>query len=578
MKRGPGAAFAWKRFFILAMTLGSIALGGASGFAQGSPVYKITGVVVSERNGAPVPRCHLTAMLSTGQASSGRPQRQRKQAADESLSTETDASGHFSMLLPSAGSWQLYGFARGFRRQAYDRHENYFSAVVLLPDAPVVDLVFHLEPDSSIAGFVRDEAGEGVRNARVSLLAALPEGTDADPGLGHARSGTMTDDRGHYEFAELAPGDYNIGVQAEPWFAAAPARRFQPVNGPPPDPSLDVVYPQIWFPGVTDRRSAEVISLHHGEDREADLALTPMPATHLRINPPILPASGALRGQSFPIVERVSSDAVPFANTAVQIDPQGQIDVGGLSPGLYRVSLQGPDGQQTPAYVRVPSGAQHSLDLSAAIPAADVSLHFDVEAEAERVQVVLTDTEDGGTFSSYAQGGLQRRRNGPMPALSSAGDRRLVVPSGRYRVSLVTDGDMYLSGMSVKKTPVEARLIMLPSGSTTLNLKLTHGRASVRGTTSLSGKAVSGAMVMLVPATYGQLGSITVLRRDQTNTDGSFLIENIIPGDYILLAIDHGWTINWHDPSTLETFLIHGTPLALQSNASVKQDVMAQAP
>lgn len=83
---------------------------------------------------------------------------------------------------------------------------------------------------------------------------------------------------------------------------------------------------------------------------------------------------------------------------------------------------------------------------------------------------------------------------------------------------------------------------------------------------------------MLVPASFGQPGSITMLRRDQTNTDGGFLIENVIPGDYILLAIDHGWTVNWRDPATLARFLAHGIPLALQSGASPKQDLTVQSP
>ncbi len=43
---------------------------------------------------------------------------------------------------------------------------------------------------------------------------------------------------------------------------------------------------------------------------------------------------------------------------------------------------------------------------------------------------------------------------------------------------------------------------------------------------------------MLVPASLGQPGAIDLLRRDQSNTDGSYELESIVPGDYILLAID----------------------------------------
>jgi hypothetical protein len=58
--------------------------------------------------------------------------------------------------------------------------------------------------------------------------------------------------------------------------------------------------------------------------------------------------------------------------------------------------------------------------------------------------------------------------------------------------------------------------------------------------------------------------SITFLRRAQTNKNGSLDLENIIPGQYILVAIDHGWQINWGDPSTLRRYLMQGAPVELK--------------
>ncbi len=345
------------------------------------------------------------------------------------------------------------------------------------------------------------------------------------------------------------------------------------------------MYPQTWFPGVTDRRSAEVLSLHHGESREADFNLTPAPATHLHIGASAAPAGEdtvqgvrVRRGQMFPQVERVSQEGLPFFNTSVQIDAQGQIDIGGLSPGLYKVTMQGQGASQTPAFIRVPGGAQHSIDLSAAIPVADLTLHFDADGEPGRIQVVLTDVDTGSSFPSYAQGNLQRRRNAEDHPATPEGDRKLEVPPGRYRVTLAGEAEVYLSGIAVKDTQISGRVVTVGSGSTTLNLKISRGRASVHGIVSGAGKPLPAAMVMLVPATMGQPGSITVLRRDQTNTDGSFAIDNLIPGDYILLAIDNGWTVNWHDASTLDKYLVQGVPIAAGSNASIKQDLVAQVP
>ncbi len=208
-----------------AMALTASVLSAMPSAAQAVPSYRITGVVVSERGGAPVPNCHIMANPSPGGVQQ-RPQRQRGQQTDSNPSTDTDASGHFSLSLPSAGNWQLYASGRGFRSQGFDRHENfYFSGVVLTPAAPTFDLVFRVEPDSEVAGFVLDEAGEGVRNARVTLFAAESQNPDIAEALGPVRASTGTDDRGHYEFAGLAPGDYNVrgagGAVVRGWVATA---------------------------------------------------------------------------------------------------------------------------------------------------------------------------------------------------------------------------------------------------------------------------------------------------------------------------------------------------------------------
>ena len=69
-------------------------------------------------------------------------------------------------------------------------------------------------------------------------------------------------------------------------------------------------------------------------------------------------------------------------------------------------------------------------------------------------------------------------------------------------------------------------------------------------------KATAGALVLLVPSTVDAPGSITEIRRDQSNTDGSFEMDDVIPGQYILVAIEHGWQMNWNNVATLRVYLI----------------------
>ncbi len=85
-------------------------------------------------------------------------------------------------------------------------------------------------------------------------------------------------------------------------------------------------------------------------------------------------------------------------------------------------------------------------------------------------------------------------------------------------------------------------------------------------------------MVLLVPATLGDPAGLNVTRRDQSNSDGSFDITNVLPGAYILVGIDHGWDVNWSDPATLRRFLMQGLPLDLTSAGDRKEKVEAQEP
>ena len=555
--------------------------------SKAAATYRITGTVVSSRDQSPVRRCQISVRPSD---SSGRMQaagpfsnRQRRSVSNE-FTTSADASGHFSIDLPSAGMWVLSASAPGFRIQTYEHHEEFFSSIVLTSSARTYDAAFRLDPDSSISGYVIDEGGEPVRNARVGLYStAVSFPNEAGP-VSTARAMAQTDDRGHYELSGLAPGNYQISVQAEPWYAQAMrggGRATISGDASSANPALDVVYPITWLPGVTERSSAEIVSLKEGETRRADFNLVPAPAVHLRFaaSPTLTIGPGRDEGglippPVIPLLQRVSEGEPGGVNLSTRREANGQIDVGGLSPGLYRVGLG--RGDAPVQFLRV-TGEQRSVDLSSAIPAADVAVHFEGDAKGSRIQVTFTDIDSGAVFRSFGQGG-GFGRFGEQGRTADDSERRIQVPPGRYRIVLATAEDLSLTGISIKGKTVPSRVITLESGSTTVSLQVASGRAVVSGFVRLDRRPVRAAMVMLVPATLGQAGDIDVLRRDQTNTDGSFALQGILPGEYILLAIDRGWNVNWHDPRTLQNYLLHGIPLVLNAGSTVKQDLEAQSP
>ena len=52
-------------------------------------------------------------------------------------------------------------------------------------------------------------------------------------------------------------------------------------------------------------------------------------------------------------------------------------------------------------------------------------------------------------------------------------------------------------------------------------------------------------------------GENTILfRRDQSDSDGTFTLAGILPGHYRVIAIKHGWELEWAKPSVLAPFLV----------------------
>ncbi len=595
--------------------------------AKPSP-YRITGTVVSSVDGSPVHHCHLTATLANpgsggssqgvpgpgtmgagGMRRGGGPLGRFSPASNNAV--DADENGHFSLPLPSPGAWTLTASARGYAGNTYEEHGGYSSAIVLTTDAPAYDLVFRLPPEASITGIVLDEAGEPVRNAQVALhvvSAPSPDGSGSQ--VGGVRGFTQTDDRGVYEFASLRPEEgFRIAVQARPWYAASsqPARGNVTVNGadasPALDPSLDVTYPLLWFPGVDDAAQAETISMHAGEVYQADFRLTPVPAIHLRILTPTNTDASGRPVPSFPIFERVTPGTGGGAGLGgglmpiVSATPQGgQMEVSGLSPGTYRVRLQGPDMQPRSTLVEVTAGSVRTLDMNAAASnTANVTVLLDgISDEGSRedsVFVVLTDPEtrqeffpvNGPAVNGFDGGrpGNQRRRTGG-PSMDHAAPRRgrlIEVPPGRYEVHLYSVGsNSYLTAITAQSADVHGRYVTVRAGDSTVTLHLATGLATLSGNVSMHDKPSVGAMVLLVPASLGDDGSFATMGQEQSNTDGSFEITGITPGQYILIAIDHGWEINWSDPSTLRRYLTQGIPIDLTASEKRKQKIEVQSP
>jgi hypothetical protein len=63
-------------------------------------------------------------------------------------------------------------------------------------------------------------------------------------------------------------------------------------------------------------------------------------------------------------------------------------------------------------------------------------------------------------------------------------------------------------------------------------------------------------MVVLVP--NNPEVNRDLFRRDQSDLDGTFSLQNVLPGSYTVLAIENGWDLDWSQPGVIAAYLRRG--------------------
>lgn len=79
---------------------------------------------------------------------------------------------------------------------------------------------------------------------------------------------------------------------------------------------------------------------------------------------------------------------------------------------------------------------------------------------------------------------------------------------------------------------------------------------------------------MLVPQDPGH--NLDFIRRDQSDSDGSFTLNYALPGNYTVIAIENGWDLEWLKAETLNPYLREGTGVQVHSRETLNIKVKVQ--
>lgn len=507
--------------------LGAILLISARG-AQAQTSYRIAGRVVNAATGEPVRRATV-AVLS-------------EDSNTLVASALTDADGHFAISGLAAGKYPLTASRRGFRTSSYDEHDGFNTAIVTGPGQDTEHLVFQIPPGAVIYGSVTGDGGDPVQNAQVVLFRLDASAPERHP---TRDQGATTDDTGAYEFSDLAAGQYFVAVGAQPWYAM----HSRPGEAESSDNSLDVAYPVTFFDSTTDEASASPIDVTAGTRAEVDISMHAVPALHNNMTGPRQPNGGPVAN----LRQTVFGADFP---AQVEMDGNGNsYEFVGLAPGHYELDSTNP-----PRTMDLNASSSMDIDPSTGTPMqpVDGTARMADGSPPGNVNLVLTRPEGGGQSNTVAQNGkfhfdAVAPGTWSLTAFSLGADFKQL-----YISSVKPDSGVLGTEITVHDRPV------------TVAVTLTQTETHIDGFARRDGRAVPGAMIVLVPlgpAARDASAYTSLVRRDQSDSDGSFSLRDVPPGRYIVVALVDGWHLDWQDHNVIARYLPGGEPVTIDTQS-----------
>jgi Carboxypeptidase regulatory-like domain len=516
---------------LAALAVIALACSHSSVSAQPSGKYEISGVVINAATGQPLDRADVTL--------------HSPDSGSVVAETSTNAQGRFVFERLAAAKYSLHASHRGYIPDDYDEHEGFSTAIVTGEGLVSGNLTFRLSPQAVISGVVTDDAGDPVQQAKVSLYRQ-----NLRNGLGNiVRAGTVTtDDLGAYEFARLQPGNYYIAVSGTPWYATQPPQKMgqQGNISDTPHSPLDVAFATTFYADVTDSDAATPIPIKAGDRIPVNFTLHAVPTVHIVMQIPD-PRGDAF---SWPMLRQDIfgvNDPVQLHNAHTTQTPDGQreVEIEGVAPGHYSFELPGSHG--TPGHFgSVDATSDIRVDPQQTSPVADVSGKLAMVG-GEKLPLPITVSLRSATGQTAGSTRMNEDGSFTLPGISP----------GSYELWVSGTGSA-LAVMQMKATGavVDGHLLKVGTQSATIAATLAEGTAAVNGFVRRDGKPVAGVMVLLVP--HSPTADRETFRRDQSDSDGSFTLKRVIPGEYTLVAIEDGWTLDWARPEVIAHYLAEG--------------------
>ena len=176
--------------------------------------------------------------------------------------------------------------------------------------------------------------------------------------------------------------------------------------------------------------------------------------------------------------------------------------------------------------------------------------------------------------------GIRNRDTGAMLSTAIAPDgkfefRNVPISAGLYDLTLLGAPGFYVDRVESSGAKASGRSVEIQgSNAVSLAVYVAHGVTQVEGVAQRDGKPVAGAMILLVPRDF--TGNPLSLRRDESDSDGTFMLPQVLPGSYTVVAVENGWDQEWSNPAVIKTWLGLGETIDVSPNAKKTVAVKVQ--
>jgi hypothetical protein len=237
-----------------------------------------------------------------------------------------------------------------------------------------------------------------------------------------------------------------------------------------------------------------------------------------------------------------------------QFPIEDSLEFRGVPPGRYVLDIASSDG----------SGSHRSMLLN---------LTEDAEVDPESAPAVspirgVVQMQGGVSLTDQAHVKLWNSRSDEVLD-SSVSDKGEInfgpdpLTPGTYSVYAMNGANSIVANLKATGARVTGQTIEITGGKPVqLEIEMSTTLSKINGTTRRDGKPVAGAMILLVPEDSEV--NLPKFRRDQSDSDGTFTLIDVLPGRYRVLAIDDGWDLEWANLSLLKKRLDHAQKIEVQ--------------